>query len=198
MEGTFHRRELRAPSVAFSSQEGKQIFRMAMLEGGLEGYFHLSESFQTQGHPAWCGLGSLTTALNSLLIDPGRTWQGVWRYFDESMLDCCLPLDVIRLTGITLSKLACLARCNGARPVLRYADAVTVEEFRADVMTVSLLQEEQGREGRAVMVASYSRKPLNQTGDGHFSPVGGYCAEKDMVLIMDVARFKYPPHWVPL
>jgi glutathione gamma-glutamylcysteinyltransferase len=72
MEGTFHRRELRAPGVAFSSLEGKQIFRMAMLEGGLEGYFHLSESFQTQGHPAWCGLGSLTTALNSLLIDPGR------------------------------------------------------------------------------------------------------------------------------
>jgi len=33
---------------------------------------------------------------------------------------------------------------------------------------------------------------------GHFSPVGGYCAAQDMVLIMDVARFKYPPHWVPL
>lgn len=37
-----------------------------------------------------------------------------------------------------------------------------------------------------------------QTGTGHFSPVGGYHAESDMVLILDVARFKYPPHWVPL
>ena len=35
-------------------------------------------------------------------------------------------------------------------------------------------------------------------GDGHFSPIGGYHADKDMVLILDTARFKYPPHWVPL
>mmetsp|Transcript_2978 Transcript_2978/g.8391 ORF Transcript_2978/g.8391 Transcript_2978/m.8391 type:complete len:343 (-) Transcript_2978:166-1194(-) len=39
---------------------------------------------------------------------------------------------------------------------------------------------------------------LNQTGDGHYSPVGGYHAGKDMVLLLDVARFKYPPHWVPV
>lgn len=39
---------------------------------------------------------------------------------------------------------------------------------------------------------------LLQTGDGHFSPIGGYHAGKDMALILDVARFKYPPHWVPL
>ena len=30
----------------------------------------------------------------------------------------------------------------------------------------------------------------------HFSPIGGYHAGEDMVLILDVARFKYPPHWV--
>lgn len=38
----------------------------------------------------------------------------------------------------------------------------------------------------------------SQTGDGHFSPIGGYHAARDLVLILDVARFKYPPHWVPL
>jgi hypothetical protein len=37
-----------------------------------------------------------------------------------------------------------------------------------------------------------------QTGTGHFSPIGGYHAGQDMALILDVARFKYPPHWVPL
>lgn len=39
---------------------------------------------------------------------------------------------------------------------------------------------------------------LLQTGTGHFSPIGGYHAGTDMALILDVARFKYPPHWVPL
>ena len=37
-----------------------------------------------------------------------------------------------------------------------------------------------------------------QTGTGHFSPIGGYHAGQDMALILDVARFKYPPHWVPV
>lgn len=46
-------------------------------------------------------------------------------------------------------------------------------------------------------VCNYSRKVLGQTGDGHFSPVAAWDRETDSVLIMDVARFKYPPHWVP-
>ena len=48
------------------------------------------------------------------------------------------------------------------------------------------------------LVLSYSRKVLGQTGSGHFSPVGGYHSQNDLVLILDTARFKYPPHWVPL
>ena len=39
---------------------------------------------------------------------------------------------------------------------------------------------------------------MSCAGDGHFSPVGGYHAGQDLVLILDTARFKYPPHWVPL
>jgi hypothetical protein len=51
--------------------------------------------------------------------------------------------------------------------------------------------------GRAMIVA-YSRQVLGQTGIGHFSPIGGYHEESDHALILDVARFKYPPHWVPV
>eukprot|EP00606_Chrysophyceae_sp_TOSAG23-5_P000794 GSChrysophyteH2.ASY1.ANO1.1478.1 assembled CDS len=49
-----------------------------------------------------------------------------------------------------------------------------------------------------MMIVSYDRRTLNQTGTGHFSPIGGYCEARDMVLIMDVARFKLPAHWTPL
>lgn len=49
-----------------------------------------------------------------------------------------------------------------------------------------------------VMVVSFSRSELGQTGDGHFSPIGGYDAETDKALVLDVARFKYPPYWVDL
>jgi glutathione gamma-glutamylcysteinyltransferase len=53
------------------------------------------------------------------------------------------------------------------------------------------------REDRFLIV-SYSRGALGQTGDGHFAPISGYHPERDLVLILDTARFKYPPHWVSL
>ena len=108
-------------------------------------------------------------ALNSLLLDPKRVWQGVWRWFDESMLSCCEPLDVVRLKGITLSKLGCLAKCNGAATTIKFGTEVTIEDFRKDILLVSTLPE--GCE-HTVMIVSYSRSSLKQSGSGHFSPVG--------------------------
>eukprot|EP00493_Phyllostaurus_siculus_P022399 UN22731 len=50
----------------------------------------------------------------------------------------------------------------------------------------------------SVVICNYTRKGLNQIGGGHWSPIGGFSEEKDMVLILDVAKFKYGSHWVPL
>ena len=44
----------------------------------------------------------------------------------------------------------------------------------------------------------FSVWPTLLLGDGHFSPVGGYHPGKDLILILDTARFKYPPHWISL
>ncbi|KAI3863962.1 hypothetical protein MKW98_031554, partial [Papaver atlanticum] len=41
-------------------------------------------------------------------------------------------------------------------------------------------------------------EPLEKTGSGHFSPIGAYHAARDLALILDTARFKYHPHWVPV
>ena len=49
-----------------------------------------------------------------------------------------------------------------------------------------------------VMILNYSRRSFNQTGTGHFAPLGGYDKDGDMILILDCARFKFPPHWVPV
>jgi len=48
-----------------------------------------------------------------------------------------------------------------------------------------------------VVIAAYDRSALDQTGSAHFSPIGGFHAARDLVLVLDVARFKYPPHWIP-
>ena len=106
------------------------------------------------------------------------------------MLDCCRPLNDIAQVGLTLSEFACLARCNGLQaqvvsPLLDWSPQERekgLERFRNDLRRVS--------RGDGTMALSYSRKTLGQTGDGHFSPIGALCEEKDMVLILDVARFK--------
>ena len=190
MEETLYRRPLPADAIAFSSAEGRRLFGEALATGGLDGYFPLAEQFHTQSEPSYCGLGSLVVALNALAIDPGRLWKGPWRWFGEEMLDCCVPLDEVRARGLALDELACLARCNGAAVEVVRADdsSSNLEAFRAALRTAS--------KGEAVMIASYDRAGVGQTGSGHASPIGGYHAARDLVLVLDVARFKYPPHWL--
>jgi glutathione gamma-glutamylcysteinyltransferase len=185
MDG-FYRRPLPAEHIPVSSSEGRGLFREALADGHMERYFPLAEQFHTQADPAFCGLGTLVVALNALAIDPGRVWKGPWRWYGEELLDCCAPLEVVREKGVTMEQLACLARCNGARATVVRASDASVEDLRA------LLR----GEGTGVVAAAYTRKGLGQTGDGHYSPIAGYHAGRDLTLILDVARFKYPPHWV--
>jgi len=188
----FYRRPLPEGLIPFSSPEGRQVFREALLEGGMEGYFCIAEQLHTQAEPAFCGLGTLVVVLNALAIDPGRLWKGPWRWFGEDMLDCCRPLDTVKREGITMSQFACLARCNGARVQSYPAEASSLSELRYHVRASS------SSPGGVHVVAAYSRKVLGQSGDGHYSPIGGYHRGRDLALILDVARFKYPPHWAPL
>ena len=49
--------------------------------------------------------------------------------------------------------------------------------------------------GRFVIV-NYLRKAIGQEKGGHISPLAAFDAESDRFLILDVARYKYPPVWV--
>lgn len=190
MSETLYRRPLPSEAIAFSSLDGRQVFADALSTGGLDGYFRLAEQFHTQSEPAFCGLGSLVVSLNALGIDPGRLWKGPWRWFSEELLDCCVSLAEVRKRGLNLEELACLARCNGADVELVRGDANNLATFRAAIASAA--------GGDGVLVVSYDRSALGQTGSGHFSPIGGYHRARDLALILDVARFKYPPHWTSI
>lgn len=134
------------------------IFTEALASGGMSGFFPLIAQFQTQAEPAYCGLASLSVALNALSIDPGRSWKGPWRWFDEALLDCCEPLEKIKREGIVFGKLVCLARCNGAAVKSVLASHGSESEFREDVRRAS------GEGGRNVIVG-YSRRAFLQVRD---------------------------------
>ena len=192
MDGqTHYRRPLPEALVPFSTPAGRQLFREALDAGTLEAFFPLIEQFHTQADPSFCGLASLVMALNALGVDPGRVWRGPWRWFSEELLDCCTPLTEVQRTGVTLEQVMCLARCNGAEGTLARPGTRGIDGFRADVHAAT-------RSSERVLVLGYSRATLGQTGAGHFSPIGGYHAASDRLLVLDVARFKYPPYWAPL
>ncbi len=189
---SLYRRPLPPMLVAFASPEGRALFDAARSSGGMESFFALIEQFHTQADPAFCGLGTLVVALNTLGVDPGRLWKGPWRWFSEELLDCCSPLERVRTHGLTLDELACLARCNGAGTEVFRPDAHTIDELRATLRSASASAVD------PALIVSYDRRALGQTGAGHFSPIGGFDATSDHALVLDVARFKYPPHWVPV
>ncbi|EFO86171.1 CRE-PCS-1 protein [Caenorhabditis remanei] len=189
----FYRRPLPETCIEFSSELGKRLFTEALIQGSANIYFKLASQFRTQDEPAYCGLSTLVMVLNALEVDPEKVWKAPWRFYHESMLDCCVPLEHIRKSGITLQQFSCLATCNRLKSAVSYGETNPdfLQKFRKSLVN-SVRSDDQ------VLVASYDRSVLGQTGSGHFSPLAAYHADSDQVLIMDVARFKYPPHWVKL
>eukprot|EP00598_Pedospumella_elongata_P015111 CAMPEP_0185014408 /NCGR_PEP_ID=MMETSP1098-20130426/99301_1 /TAXON_ID=89044 /ORGANISM="Spumella elongata, Strain CCAP 955/1" /LENGTH=446 /DNA_ID=CAMNT_0027543497 /DNA_START=61 /DNA_END=1401 /DNA_ORIENTATION=+ len=214
---SFHKRQLPVSLTAMASPAGKQLFREALGEGGLESYFPLAEQFVTQSEPSFCSVSTLAMVLNALSFDPKKVWKGSWRWVSEEMLQCASPrvcghsMEKIKTDGLSFVQFESLARCHGVKisshrvvaepedheeeedPETAIPCPESIDRFRILVEKIST-----DDQAGTFIVVNFSRKVLNQTGDGHFSPIGGYHREKDLVLIMDVARFKYPPYWVPL
>lgn len=145
------------------------------------------------GGGSLAGGGTTKVRLGSLLLAPEVPDHAhTHALAAPDMLDCCRPLSDVAAVGLTMSEFACLSLCNGLRavvhtPLLDPAGRAArrdegLAQFREDLRTTS--------RGKGVIALSYSRKTLGQTGDGHFSPIGGWCEEEDMVLVLDVARFK--------
>ncbi|KAK3823628.1 MAG: Phytochelatin synthase-domain-containing protein [Linnemannia gamsii] len=185
LDSTFYRRDLPPHLDNFTSPRGKKLFQEMIAAGTGECFFRLCTSFNTQSDPAFCGVSSLSMVLNALEIDPRRQWRGVWRWYSDEQLDCCTSVEVMKQKGITFNQFSCLARCH-AKVSAKRADRTSIEQFRQDIQQVCTSDQ-------VHMVLSFSRAALGQTGSGHFSPVGGYHAGEDKVLVLDTARFKYPP-----
>jgi len=187
LKNTFYQRKLPEQLIKISSPQGKQLFREAMDAGQTEGFFPLTGAFASQSSPSYCGPSSLALVLNALNVDPKKIWKGAWRWYSDDMLQCCSPKEQMQKNGITFDQFACLAKCH-CNVVVKRAANVTYEEFLNDLKKITAASDQH-------MVISFSRKTLGQTGDGHFSPIGGFHPKSNMALVLDTARFKYPSYW---
>lgn len=259
--------------ILFSSDEGKELFAKALSANRLEMYFKLSEQVVTQSSQFACSLATAVVVLNTLAIDPGFTWKGIWRWFDDQSLLLDLKTDPFLTLfdiSIVLLKHKCFVKVflpmspynedlsedqmcidyegvlQKDEKILQEALSINLLDYKCSVDQQIQLEHSGGslytsngvknehsrvnhpegnkndinpinhffhrracfasfetfeiildtitrREG-IYMLANYYRRCIEQTGTGHFSPIGGYYGDK--VLILDVARFKYPFHWV--
>ena len=108
---------------------------------------------------------------------------------DFIQLDLIQPYENVLKNGINLDEFALLAKCNGLDTELYRPGTTTKELFLENIKRITQRSDE-------YLAVSYDRGTLQQTGIGHYSPIGGYNPENNMVLILDVARFKYPSYWV--
>jgi hypothetical protein len=160
-------------------------------------FFLIEPYLDTQQNLAFCGPASMAAVLNSLGIPrPFSATLHPYRYFTQENLftpdtQAIKSYAQVSSQGMTLAEFTAFLNALGVRAVSHDAEGLDLGMLRTLVR--GALENPARR-----LVVNYSRKPLGQIGDGHLSPVAAYDEASDSVLVLDVAKFKYPPTWVPL
>jgi hypothetical protein len=191
---------LPAGVVALDSPEGAGLIQTAEAKAP---FLALVSHFESQKSQAFCGIASAVMVLNALAVPApvSPAWAPYRAFtqdniFDERVLAIATPQTIGR-GGLTLAQLRLVLQAYPVRVERHLAADLTLASFRA------LLVRALGTPG-VYLIANLLRDGIGEepTGilgrnlGGHFSPLGAYNAAADRVLILDVARYKYPAVWV--
>jgi len=137
------------------------------------------EGFEYQNNWAFCGPATVVNLFHSLGID---------RYTQENLFDNT-PLGYwkARILGLTLDEMAELIESTSDDDAVILRD-LTREEFRARLRDTN--------DPTKRYLINFNRAPLFGVAIGHYSPIGGYLEDQDLVFVLDVLD-KYKPFLVP-
>jgi glutathione-S-conjugate glycine hydrolase len=178
--------------TGFDTETGEELL---VQSDAREAYFPLASNFLTQKTQSYCGVASIVMVLNSLGVaapavpefEPYRTFTQD-NVLDEAT-DTVLPRATLAEIGMTLDQIGGILNQKGVKAVVHHAADSSIDDFRTSA------REALGKKGSFVIV-NYLRKAMGQEKGGHISPLAAYDVESDRFLILDVARYKYPPVWV--
>src|SRR5271165_6968988 len=161
----------------------------------LEAYFPISVAFETQRTQSYCGVASMVMVLNAIGA-PAPTspqYQPYTVFTQDNVLnektEAIRPRDLILQRGMTLDQLGGILGTYPLAIEVHHAAPGGVDEFR------KLASAALAAKNHFVLV-NYLRKALGEETGGHISPLAAYDEKADRFLILDVARYKYPPVWV--
>lgn len=197
--------QARAPSAAVSLEIPAHLFALThpigqqrLIESSYrQAYWPLAAYFETQRNQAYCSVATSVVALNALGVArpatamypdfPFFTQQDFFAGVDQAIAQ---P-EVVAKEGMTLEQLGKVLAAHPVRAQTIFADTLDAGQLR------ELLMQHLREQDRFVLF-NFNRHVLGEVGGGHWSPLAAYHAASDSVLVMDVARYKYPPVWVPL
>jgi hypothetical protein len=178
--------------TGFSTHDGEVYFGES---DAREAYFPLASNFLTQKTQAYCGVASVVMVLNALGVPaPAVPEYEPYRTFTQDNVlsertDAVLPRETLAHRGMTLDQLGGILATQPVKAEVHHASDSSVDEFR------KLASAYLGESGHFVIV-NYLRMTMGEQTGGHISPLAAYDAKADRFLILDVARYKYPPVWV--
>jgi hypothetical protein len=175
--------------VALDTPDGQ---RMLVEADARSDFFGLAQSYATQENPGYCGVASIVMVLNALQVPAPVASQWSAPVFTQDNVFNDKAKTVLQpgfKGGMTLQQLADIVQSHPATAKVVYAGESSLDEFRA------LASKNLATPGDYVII-NFERSEIGQEYMGHISPLGAYDAKADRFLVMDVARYKYPPVWV--
>jgi hypothetical protein len=175
-------------------------------------FFLYQSGLDVQINQAYCAIASAAALMNSLRSVAKVTVDPLYAphpYATQAALlnNSCVYNKVVRSNetfngilnapgGLTLSQIKGLLQCH----LPSHTWDVSAHQVDPSNCTVDSVRQDLQialRDPMARVIINYDRAVLGQAGYGHFSPLGSYSASQDAFLVMDVAKYKYPPVWVP-
>ncbi|MFN9530433.1 MAG: phytochelatin synthase family protein [Cyanobacteriota bacterium] len=180
--------------IPFADPAGQDL---RILASGQGDYGPLAQWFETQANLASCGVASAVMVLNSLAVEaPPVQGYGSYRFWTQAKAFSIpgsrgfVRAEVVAQEGMTLAQLQGWLAQHPQLVVERFhADRLSLAQWRA--LLRRSLKDPQDR-----LLVNYNRSAMGQAGEGHISPVAAYDPHSDRTLILDVARYRYPPVWV--
>lgn len=187
-------------------------------------FFLISSGLDSQINQAYCGVATVVAILNSLRfikttdeddgvdvpVDPNFDPYPYATQID--VFNNCTRQTVISHTGggpgvdgiltppygLNMDQVSKLLQCHlqstktyDWKVSIQYVDNThqTVGKMKFDLKNALF-------DPNSRVLVNYDRETVGQVGGGHWSPVGSYSDSIDAFLILDVAKYKYPPVWI--
>lgn len=178
--------------VSLNSDAGEKLLLESQAR---QAYWNLSIQFVTQKTQSYCGVASIVMVLNALGAPAPATPEYAPYHvftqddFFDAETEKVRPQSLIARHGMTLDQIGGLLAAYAVEASVHHAADTDVAAFRQQAMRYLAAKDH-------YVIINYLRRSLGQEHGGHISPLAAYDSQTDRFLVLDVARYKYPPVWV--